>query len=775
MAHSIDFFRDEVRNGFYIPTAIKQAWAETLDVLSAIDDICKKFGIRYYADWGTFLGVVRHGGFIPWDDDLDICMLRDDYDKFRQVADRELPPGYVIHDYSRKEDHWLFLARVVNNERMCFEDSYLKAHNNFPWLAGVDIFIKDYLYEDDEVEIARDKEIMNLIAVADMIRDGELVGVEASKKIEEINLQYNLNISDRNSERDIAVAIYALAERIMARVNPAETNKVGQIFPWILKNGPTNFELKSDYEAFIRLPFEDTTIPVPAAYDRVLRSRYGDYQKIRKEWDGHNYPFFEGQKEEMEKLLGESLPGFAFDPGMLNRPEPDKNASLKITAKDCLTEFEYLLVDAENALAEGRTDDITKALSDCQSLAADLGTLIENIKGENRKQVKEVIKSLEVFCESLWVEYQKIEEGAKPAKLESVRNALSNAGKSIRENIIDRKEILFLPIGPAEWKAFDKLYKDAISEDKADVFVVPLPLLKKDYYGRVEMTEEEIEKAACEDKYPAYVELTNWYAYDIPSHCPDVVYIQNPYDETNPCLTVPADFYAGNMRMYSPEIIYIPIAKTAEFTEEDKNDIYNLKHYVTAPGVIYADEVWVQSENIKDRYVDALTQISGESTKPVWQEKIHVREALFSQMDNIRETDKAVEENGSKENRRKKFLYCIGANEMAEKREFLTAAIKDRLNTIRESGKELDVTICLYPADRELWTASNKELSEEIFDIIDKETEAGWLKCEGFIPSQADRIAEEFDAYYGSPSAFVPAFVLQKKPVMLADYSVGTE
>lgn len=118
----IDFFRDEIRNGFYIPTAIKQFWAAQLDVLAAIDRICEANGISYYADWGTLLGAVRHGGFVPWDDDLDICMKRDDYVRFRELADNQLPKGYTIHDYKNKEDHWLFLARVVNNDRMCFEE-----------------------------------------------------------------------------------------------------------------------------------------------------------------------------------------------------------------------------------------------------------------------------------------------------------------------------------------------------------------------------------------------------------------------------------------------------------------------------------------------------------------------------------------------------------------------------------------------------------------------------------------------------------------------------
>ncbi len=105
MKHSIDFFRDEIRNGFYIPTQVKMSWACDFDVLSEIDRICKKHGITYFADWGTFLGAVRHSGYIPWDDDMDICMLREDYNRFREVADAELSKGYVIHDYERQDDH----------------------------------------------------------------------------------------------------------------------------------------------------------------------------------------------------------------------------------------------------------------------------------------------------------------------------------------------------------------------------------------------------------------------------------------------------------------------------------------------------------------------------------------------------------------------------------------------------------------------------------------------------------------------------------------------
>ena len=77
-----DYLLDEVRCGYYIPAMMKKTWANALEILSEIDRVCTKYNIKYFADWGTFLGTVRHGGYIPWDDDMDICMKREDYRKF---------------------------------------------------------------------------------------------------------------------------------------------------------------------------------------------------------------------------------------------------------------------------------------------------------------------------------------------------------------------------------------------------------------------------------------------------------------------------------------------------------------------------------------------------------------------------------------------------------------------------------------------------------------------------------------------------------------------
>ncbi len=802
MGHSIDFFRDEVRNGFYIPTAIKQAWAASLDVLTEIDRVCEKYGIKYFADWGTLLGAVRHGGFVPWDDDLDICMLRDDYTRFREVADKELPEQFVIHDYARKEDHWLFLSRVVNNSRICFDKNYLNEHNNFPWLAGVDIFVKDYLYTDDKTEKQRDKEVMNILALADGITNGTLNMQSVIKNIYGLVKEYSVDIPTDGNERDTAVALYRLAELQMSRVNPEETDRVGQIFPWVLKNGPAVGEKKEYYEKVIRLPFEDTKLPVPAAYNMVLSGRYGNYCEIHKVWSGHDYPFFEAQKADMELLSGESFDRFRFDRSMLEHPAPDNSNSLKTISKECLRELQAMLNDAENMLAEIATiiqeedaqsiqtelqvkrgggmpenlpEEFSQLISDSQQLAADLGTLVEQIKGEERDCTKRVIAALQEYCDVLWMEYQELTGEIKRDRVSgewfpNSRKALELVSNSVKYDILERKEALFLPIGGNEWKNLKPFYNiysigcnnGPGTDTNTDTYVVPLPLLRKTVLGEVTMTDEEIREAVHLEDYPESISYVykNWMTYDFSLHCPDVVYIQNPYDDTNPLLTVPSAFFASNIRRFADKIIYIPALRTAEFDAEDRTDQYNLKHYITAPGIIFSDEMIVWSENIKEQYVNALTLFAGEETRDIW-------------LDRIKLIDDQADKESVASRKAKKVLYCIGANELTEHKDILMKAVSARLKIFGDAGKSMHLTIVLYPGDRKSWDELDPELFVKLFELFDRGVVDGKYDMLTFTPQEVEEVASAYDAYYGSPSPLVTAFAVKKKPVMLANYEIN--
>ena len=764
MNHSKDFFRDEIRNGFYVPTAVKQAWAATLDVLSEIDRICVKYDITYYADWGSILGAVRHGGFIPWDDDLDICMKRADYVKFREVADKELPPHYDIHDFERHENHWMFLSRVVNNKKICFDPEYLNAHYNLPWLAGVDIFIKDNLYTDPDEEEKRDREILDILACADAFTEGRISKQAFMKRALQLAAKYKTSLPQNLSDRDYAVFLYKLAERVMARVEDKDSDSIGQIFPWILKNGAKSGELSKHYEKVVRLPFEDTTIPVPAYYNLVLTRRYGNYNRIRKVWGGHDYPFYEGQKKEIMKLSGDEFPGFKFSPEMLVRPETDRTGSLKTISAECVNGLEGFYNEAVSCISGGDTEGLNEVFQNSQQLAADLGTLIESVLGETRERTKAVVKTLEVYCEAVYTAYTSASESGV-LDMSGIRSALDGIGESIETNILNRKEICFMTTGPKEWKAFESEYKKACAFDDTDVYVVALPLMTKDAYGSLVMSDEEIASSGDLSPYKGFIceeYLTDYASYDPALHCPDKIYIQNQYDGENPIYTVPPVFYAENLRRYTDELCFIFIGRTSEFGEEDITDVYNLKNYVTAPGIIYSDTVFVQSENIKEQYVRSLCEFAGEGTRPVWQDKLKVCASGTS-------------DSASEKNNKKRVLFCIGANEISEKADVLPAGLKEKLEILTESSADIEPAVSIYPEDRAQWMNIDKTLSEEIFSIIDETVKKRNLETLSLDEHLTDDIVKEFDAYYGSPSPYIPAFTTQGKPVMIANFSVMGE
>lgn len=109
------FLEEEVRCGFVVTSRMKRIWAVELDLLAKFDEVCTRHSIKYVALWGTALGAVRHGGFIPWDDDIDVGMDRENYEKFCAVASDEFNEPYFFQNPLTDRAYFSPVPRLRNS------------------------------------------------------------------------------------------------------------------------------------------------------------------------------------------------------------------------------------------------------------------------------------------------------------------------------------------------------------------------------------------------------------------------------------------------------------------------------------------------------------------------------------------------------------------------------------------------------------------------------------------------------------------------------------
>ena len=120
-----------------------------LDILIEIDRICRKHNIPYFLDSGTALGAVRHGGFIPWDDDADVGMIREDYERFIKAAGTELQPRFFLQTRATDPDFHKFSAKIRLNGTY-FPESRNEGTSVHQGIF-VDIFPFDYADDDENI------------------------------------------------------------------------------------------------------------------------------------------------------------------------------------------------------------------------------------------------------------------------------------------------------------------------------------------------------------------------------------------------------------------------------------------------------------------------------------------------------------------------------------------------------------------------------------------------------------------------------------------------
>ncbi len=316
MKFSNEFFEQEERDGFTIVPMMKRAWAAELEVLDVVNQVCLQHDIKWYACYGTLLGAVRHKGFIPWDDDTDICMLRKDYMKFVSVASQTLPEGFVTPGiYGETPRLWEIhkepQGRVMADETFFSLPKYMNYFHAYPYpRIGIDIFPLDNLPRDpqDQLELVRKINDLQWIAQKWSV-------LKEKNQLESRLEQYEIDIGRAFEKEDMIVSVHEIlcaCDEYASSVPESESDYIADILYIPYPRNRENFAgfPKMKRESFgegIELPFEEFTMRVPCEPDPVLRYCYGDnYMTPEMFTSSHDYPFYKTQEVEFARMWKEA-------------------------------------------------------------------------------------------------------------------------------------------------------------------------------------------------------------------------------------------------------------------------------------------------------------------------------------------------------------------------------------------------------------------------------------------------------------------------------------
>lgn len=301
---------DEYLADFYV--AVYQGKLERIkqiemDIMAEIDRICKENDITYFLVGGTLLGAIRHKGFIPWDDDIDIGMLRDDYDKFREVCPESLKShlSYQSH-IKEKTSHYIF-------DKIRLKDTYFntKFSNRFDDIQNgifIDVLVFDKTGNTEKSQKAHIKLIKifrRLINVRWVNRARKGIHYTASKFFLPVMRKVPYKFYHRCFDK--ALTLYHNNDKSKYLIDGVGLNLDKGAFPaeW--------------FGDFIDMPYENMTFKVPVGYDNYLRMWYGDHYMellpLSSRFSGHKLlrldlgkyilPETENMKAHENNLLGE--------------------------------------------------------------------------------------------------------------------------------------------------------------------------------------------------------------------------------------------------------------------------------------------------------------------------------------------------------------------------------------------------------------------------------------------------------------------------------------
>lgn len=271
--------------GEYDQKTLRRLQLTLLDMVKDIDAVCRENDIKYYIAYGSALGAIRHHGFIPWDDDMDICVCREDYDRFFKCMEKKYSDKYDILNVKNTPKYAVAFYKISKKGTKFVE--MVGAADGYEQGIFIDVFPLDYTSSDEKERKRLAKKewfwshLLILRSIKEPIIPNSHKGIK--RKIMEIGCK---------SIYEIMNLLHISKEWIYGNFLKTATSYVKDkeyMTDYCAMRPEKVLNKTSDLFPVRYVEFEDCKLPVPNNTDVYLKNMYGNYMELPKPEDRHNH------------------------------------------------------------------------------------------------------------------------------------------------------------------------------------------------------------------------------------------------------------------------------------------------------------------------------------------------------------------------------------------------------------------------------------------------------------------------------------------------------
>lgn len=426
-------------------------------------------------------------------------------------------------------------------------------------------------------------------------------------------------------------------------------------------------------------------------------------------------------------------------------------------------------------IADCRSEDCIELLTDCQDLAIAIGTRIEKLRGEGTATVS----GLEEYCENIYMVGEQL-QGQDPLEEDAdsvaiLTDSLQLVKKIFEEEFPDKREVVFLPYKASMWDSLESVWKAADADPECDAYVLPIP-----YYT---LDGQHNFKDFCYEgnQYPDYVPVTDYREYDLKLHHPDVIYVHNPYDEFNTVTSVSPEFYLKKIKDYTEKLVYIPYFVLPEIRPSNQASADSMSHFCFLPGTMYADQVILQSENMRQIYINEFIKAAEKQNIKVNKAEaenkfLGLGSPKFDKVVNVRKEDVTMPKEWLRiiqkpdGTYKKVIFYNTSISSLLNSGERMFLKMKNVFKQFKEKQEQVTLLWRPHPLMKDTLESMLPDLVKEYQQIVEEYKEEGWGIYDD--TPDLDRAIAISDAYYGDGSSVVQLCQKVGMPIMIQNVGI---